>query len=222
MGDVRHNIIYMLRTLLIENQKDGSLVSVTAKDGSFLAIGFRNNACEVTPEQSQDEKESTEEEIDIEGADHKSLEHLLGQDQCFSNNFNGVLGNKTKAFIFWLDSSCHENATYLSFSGGTPYGGRNRKSNMSLYGLGTGLNMFICIIFTIFLAYFVRRGRPITFNKCKSNDNERVSSGEHRDEQSRLVKERDGLEIQYSTEPPLPTMRMHVHRAYQESSHDSL
>ena len=99
MGDVRHNIIYMLRTLLIENQKDGSLVSVTAKDGSFLAIGFRNNACEVTPEQSQDEKESTEEEIDIEGADHKSLEHLLGQDQCFYNNFDGVLGNKTKRHL---------------------------------------------------------------------------------------------------------------------------
>ena len=74
--------------------------------------------------------------------------------------------------------------------------------------------MFTCIIFTIFVAYFVRRGRPIPFNKCNSIDNERVSSGEHRDEQSRLIKERDGLEIEYSTEPPLPIIRMHIHRAY--------
>ena len=119
----------MLRTLLIENQKDGSLVSVTAKDGSFLAIGFRNNACEVTPEQSQDEKESTEGEIDIEGADHKSLEHLLGQDQCFYNNFDGVLGNKTKRHLHFglIIVVMKTQLTYL-FSGGTPYGGRSRKS----------------------------------------------------------------------------------------------
>lgn len=206
---IKNNECFPLRS---DNTAGWSSGLIEAKDGSFLATGFVNKACELSQEKYEKDKKSAKKE-DSEEVSHKSLIRLLGQDQCFSSNFNGVLGNKTKAFIFWLDTSCHENATYLSFSGDTPYGGKRGKSHINFFdGLGSGLGMFICILFTIFTASLVMGGRHTIFNKRKSR--------EHPGEQSRLVEDRDSFEIEHSAAPPLPAIT--VHRKYQEGSLQSV
>ena len=182
---------------------------IEAKDGSFLAMGFRNDNCEIPTASHKETEEENMQKENGEEVTHKSLGHLLGEDQCFNDNFNGVLGSKTKAFMFWLDDSCHENATYISFSGGRPYGGKSSGREQSQLGS----SMFVYILFTVFVGAVLMRIRYGASTKVKSAENERDVPRENQDERSKLFEERRSFGIEYSSDPPVPSTE--AHRTYQ-------
>ena len=174
-----------------------------AKDGSFLAMGFQDESCASSPMHSRNDEVEREEEVsEGEGnADFKGLKHFLGQEQCFSNNFNGVLGSKTKAFMFWLDKGCHQNATHLSFF--RDESSSRRGSGIDFLGL---FALFACIIFAVIVLDVLVRGRYRKSNKNGFSDSD-GDDDQLQSERRRLVGAGTSLEIQHSTQPPLPTVR---------------